>query len=1596
MLKRFFLSLTLVSIVIDFCYSQTAGTLNWTYQLEQYGSQTCSVLPNGNIVFIDGCGEYWGDQNSFGKVKCINPNGELLWTWSKDNIYPDQFNSTVISSSGKIYFVADSVWQVNESSYSSQKYIFVLNREGDFYKSFTGMAGISNLSLDGEDNLYFTTYTPKAVWKYDSEIQLIWSKSIDVIEGGLSRPTISADGTVYVGHNYSQNNQYKGKLVSISNQGEINWEIELGGYLRSQTAIIDMEGNVIVLVNPMNFDILLKKYSNDGVLLWSDIKYDMDSKTPVIDNHNNTYRTAQGSGSSPSFELTKYYKNGNKLLDKYFSSLGQAGMLILNNGDLIVKSSGSPGGNHIECFDENGNKKWEYQPPYFMYYPPILDKIGNIIIVARDLGLGKDVIISVSSGQEGLDYSTWPCINANSRNTNSVLNNPPDLLETFIFARNQNHITLDWSMNDLDTNSKIIIFKSNINSFTTSMDNSIGIFDASDGYYQDYDIAPDSTYYYKCRVLKNNLLSLPTSAQSLMNAPTNLSATAGNGYVTLSWSPNNEGELSGYRIYGGTSSNPTTLVAMVASPDTSFNHEGLSNGTTYYYRITAINSYGSESDYSNEVWTTPSNPGPTNISGNYFSNYCWSKTGSPYNITGDVGIAEGAILKIEPGVEILGNQENREILINGTLLATGNVHDSIIFYGVTTIKFYNSNLSDSKIEYVQINHVTVSTSSGCSGILELINIRANNSTINQGTQIIKTINSFLKKTSVSVSRGGECSIINSILENCQTRLEYASSGAALNIQGCLFKKGMIYSNRDCWSQYLKVSNCTLIESSVYNGGVNGEFTNCIFINSPIQGTCGGNLKLINSIVKFNSNFGINCNTGDYAHNCEISSSQIIGDNTETGINITNGSIYSSVICNLNKGIVVAPNPYVGSSGVMITNSNFVNISSNLIENTTNSSLTAINNYWGINDSVQISQRIYDYYDNLNYGKVDFSPWLTSFSESAPLPILATVIKKLTNNVVKLDWLPSISSRVSGYKIYYSNPTGYSYENCIDAGNVNSYVLPSGISLSDEIAVTAYDDESDGVNDQIEGHESWFAVAKEYKNITPVKFTQVDSTEKCHYFVLESASIDGSPLQTGDEVGIFDGDVCVGAGGFNGTFPMIITCYGAEGGAPGFTAGDSIIVKLYDASQLRYATVTAVNYTFGNGHFVEGGFAKASLQGSVYQSVSIPLTANRFNLISSYLFPRYPNAGTLFSTVPGLKIAYEDNGAAYIPKYSINTIGDLDITEGYHLFVAETDRVLTISGLTIDPANFPLNLAANRFNSVGYLQSAALDVTAVFGEIADNIAIIQDDDGGVWIPSMGINSLGNLQPLDGYQIFITGSEPIEFTYPDLTGGLAKKAKLAKSEEVQPKQFQFQKTGLPYTIIISSAVMDGQELTDGDEIGVFWNEQCVGAAVYQRDEALVLSAWKGDDKLNIPGYRAGDEIQFRAYSQRFKKEFELNAQFGRSEQGYFEGAAYAVANLQGQPGLIPERYALHQNYPNPFNSQTVIPYDVPNEAELSLIVYDILGREVVRLIERQPHQPGRYRCEWNGLDRNGIALSSGIYFIRMITPEFQKVQKMVMMK
>ena len=98
--------------------------------------------------------------------------------------------------------------------------------------------------------------------------------------------------------------------------------------------------------------------------------------------------------------------------------------------------------------------------------------------------------------------------------------------------------------------------------------------------------------------------------------------------------------------------------------------------------------------------------------------------------------------------------------------------------------------------------------------------------------------------------------------------------------------------------------------------------------------------------------------------------------------------------------------------------------------------------------------------------------------------------------------------------------------------------------------------------------------------------------------------------------------------------------------------------------------------------------------------------------------------------------------------------------------------------------------------------------------------------------------------------------------------------------------------------------------------------------------------------------------------------------------------------------PNTISLKQNFPNPFNPTTSIEFSLPVAADVQLIVYNVLGQQVAKLINDQ-RSAGIHSVLWNANDSNGMKLSSGIYFYMLKASgvdgnEFQEIKKMVLLK
>lgn len=90
--------------------------------------------------------------------------------------------------------------------------------------------------------------------------------------------------------------------------------------------------------------------------------------------------------------------------------------------------------------------------------------------------------------------------------------------------------------------------------------------------------------------------------------------------------------------------------------------------------------------------------------------------------------------------------------------------------------------------------------------------------------------------------------------------------------------------------------------------------------------------------------------------------------------------------------------------------------------------------------------------------------------------------------------------------------------------------------------------------------------------------------------------------------------------------------------------------------------------------------------------------------------------------------------------------------------------------------------------------------------------------------------------------------------------------------------------------------------------------------------------------------------------------------------------------------PDHFEIFANYPNPFNPTTTISYAVPEQSGVKLTVYDILGNEITTL-EEADRSPGNYQVQWNGNEKSGHSVSTGVYFCSFQAGAYSKTIKML---
>jgi len=554
--------------------------------------------------------------------------------------------------------------------------------------------------------------------------------------------------------------------------------------------------------------------------------------------------------------------------------------------------------------------------------------------------------------------------------------------------------------------------------------------------------------------------------------------------------------------------------------------------------------------------------------------------------------------------------------------------------------------------------------------------------------------------------------------------------------------------------------------------------------------------------------------------------------------------------------------------------------------------------------------------------------------------------------------------------------------------------------------------SDTDGDPSDESDAFFTISQV---VAPVHFTPVwsgNGTDHMNFYAV-TATLDGADMQPGDEIGIFDGDYCVGAGILteilDGTNLLSIVASKNDADPPeepnGYTIGNASGYKIWNASEAQEIDNVEIVYTTGDGVFAIGSSAAFNINGISSVEQTIPLIAG-WNIFSLAVSPENVNMQDIVQTLIDegtIEKVQDEAGNALedvIPIGWVNNIGNWNYSEGYKIRVND-DTELTISG---NPLSLPSTIdLIEGWNIFAFPVLEPQDAMSALSDLIDSgdLLKVQDEAGNAIenvSPIGWIDNIGTFDPGEGYKIKVAANCILTIN----ESGSSKSTLNQKQEMLKTSHFEpvCESNGIDHmNIYFTRAEIGSIPLEPGDEIAVYDGEICVGACLVSGDELVISVAATRDDPWTdlVDGFIKENTLSIRIWDKSEAVEI------SRIETKYLAGfsnvfvpmgtTAMELKCLQGSDALTSTN--LGNNYPNPFNYETTINFSLGEECFVTIEIYNLLG-EKIQILESRVIHAGNHSVTWNGDSSNGGRAAPGIYLYKMETAKYRSTNLMNLLK
>jgi hypothetical protein len=428
--------------------------------------------------------------------------------------------------------------------------------------------------------------------------------------------------------------------------------------------------------------------------------------------------------------------------------------------------------------------------------------------------------------------------------------------------------------------------------------------------------------------------------------------------------------------------------------------------------------------------------------------------------------------------------------------------------------------------------------------------------------------------------------------------------------------------------------------------------------------------------------------------------------------------------------------------------------------------------------------------------------------------------------------------------------------------------------------------------------------------------------------------------------------------------------------PGQTGPIMIMFNVMPANAGQYQAVFS-----NNCGIVVSQVATVTVLQPYAQQLTIP---KGWSGISSFVTPLNPALETVFSPITNDMILMANNSGIFWPGQNINTLGNLEITEGYKIKMQNSAQVAVsgnvsypLSALTIPtgwsylPVNTPCEENVEQF--AAYPQ----------------ITMIKDIAGtGIYWPEMGINTIGNLIPSKAYFI-LNNSSPFVMKYQGCNGFKTSMV-MPASAVVSPWPMV---AATPITHVFGFTREALAEFTDGDLIGAFDAKgNCMGVMQVdkmQYTNSLVVFGADNTDEFS-KGMDVGERVKFRSLRQLENVVAELEVSFAsrNASDGYFmengisvvDHAAACATGIETHTSIDAAQIKV---YPNPTRGELTIALGNISLRDASVTITNQNGQMMLR----RDLQEAETQLNLENLPR-------GIYHLRITTGTFVKVERIIL--